>query len=66
MSNVEEKEKNIYCVDDSCEIGNTFYTCPMHPEIHQKHPGNCPKCGMTLEKEVEALPTIKTQYIMNP
>lgn len=62
MSNVEEKEKNIYCVDDSCEIGNTFYTCPMHPEIHQKHPGNCPKCGMTLEKEVEALPTIKTQY----
>ncbi len=62
MNNVEEKEKNIYCVDDSCEIGNTFHTCPMHPEIHQKHPGNCPKCGMTLEKEVEALPTIKTQY----
>jgi P-type Cu+ transporter len=26
-----------------------IYTCPMHPEIEQDHPGNCPKCGMTLE-----------------
>jgi Cu+-exporting ATPase len=25
------------------------YTCPMHPEIRQPAPGNCPKCGMTLE-----------------
>src|SRR5207245_5178910 len=25
------------------------YTCPMHPEIEQDHPGECPKCGMTLE-----------------
>jgi Cu+-exporting ATPase len=25
------------------------YTCPMHPEIEQDHPGACPKCGMTLE-----------------
>jgi P-type Cu2+ transporter len=24
------------------------YTCPMHPEIMQDKPGNCPKCGMTL------------------
>ena len=27
----------------------TVYTCPMHPEIRQPNPGNCPKCGMTLE-----------------
>jgi Cu+-exporting ATPase len=27
----------------------TIYTCPMHPEIEQDHPGQCPKCGMTLE-----------------
>ena len=27
----------------------TIYTCPMHPEIRQDRPGNCPKCGMTLE-----------------
>ena len=27
----------------------TLYTCPMHPEVQQDHPGDCPKCGMTLE-----------------
>jgi P-type Cu+ transporter len=27
----------------------SVYTCPMHPEIRQDHPGNCPKCGMALE-----------------
>lgn len=27
----------------------TIYTCPMHPEVRQDHPGQCPKCGMTLE-----------------
>src|SRR6266496_4304900 len=26
-----------------------IYTCPMHPEIEQDHPGACPKCGMTQE-----------------
>jgi len=26
-----------------------IYTCPMHPEIEQDHPGACPICGMTLE-----------------
>lgn len=29
--------------------GKAIYTCPMHPEVRQDHPGNCPKCGMTLE-----------------
>lgn len=24
------------------------YTCPMHPDVVQDKPGNCPKCGMTL------------------
>ncbi len=32
-----------------------IYTCPMHPEIRQDRPGNCPKCGMTLEP---VLPTL--------
>jgi Cu+-exporting ATPase len=30
----------------------TVYTCPMHPEVRQDHPGNCPRCGMTLESEL--------------
>ncbi|WP_374374005.1 copper-translocating P-type ATPase [Tabrizicola sp.] len=25
-----------------------IYTCPMHPEVRQHGPGNCPICGMTL------------------
>ena len=27
----------------------TVYTCPMHPEIEQIGPGECPICGMALE-----------------
>lgn len=34
----------------------TIYTCPMHPEVQQDHPGNCPKCGMSLEP---MLPTLE-------
>lgn len=26
-----------------------IYTCPMHPEVEQVGPGDCPKCGMALE-----------------
>lgn len=40
------------------------YTCPMHPEVRQKGPGACPKCGMALEPvaltaEEEANPELK-------
>jgi Cu+-exporting ATPase len=34
--------------------GDVVYTCPMHPEIRQPTPGNCPKCGMALEPELPA------------
>jgi len=27
----------------------TIYTCPMHPQVRQPAPGNCPICGMALE-----------------
>lgn len=30
----------------------TIWTCPMHPEIRQDHPGACPICGMALELEI--------------
>lgn len=56
----------------------TFYTCVMHPEIHEPKPGNCPKCGMVLIKEKtkiskktivkntytakKVIPTIKKEY----
>ncbi|WP_241687901.1 copper-translocating P-type ATPase [Janthinobacterium sp. 17J80-10] len=36
-------------------MAGTIYTCPMHPEIRQPTPGNCPKCGMTLEPLIPEL-----------
>jgi len=33
----------------------TVYTCPMHPEVRQDHPGQCPKCGMALEPELPSV-----------
>ena len=27
---------------------NPIYSCPMHPEVKQRSPGRCPKCGMNL------------------
>ena len=33
----------------------TIYTCPMHPQIRQPGPGNCPICGMALEPEMPSL-----------
>ncbi|MGH8445775.1 MAG: efflux RND transporter periplasmic adaptor subunit, partial [Solimonas sp.] len=34
--------------------GKTYWTCAMHPEVRQDHPGNCPICGMTLVQRQEA------------
>ncbi|AZQ62209.1 efflux RND transporter periplasmic adaptor subunit [Flammeovirga pectinis] len=58
----------------------TFYTCSMHPQIHQKDPGNCPLCGMklipesgdtsvdvnhiTLSKSATALANIQTTSVL--
>lgn len=32
------------------EKGKVYYTCTMHPQVKQNHPGNCPICGMKLIK----------------
>jgi multidrug efflux pump subunit AcrA (membrane-fusion protein) len=29
-------------------VGETVYTCGMHPQVIQDHPGECPICGMKL------------------
>ncbi len=38
------------------------YICPMDPEIHQRGPGSCPKCGMALEPAIYAPPQTRTEY----
>jgi rubrerythrin len=27
---------------------NGYYTCTMHPQVHEAKPGKCPICGMGL------------------
>jgi Cu+-exporting ATPase len=38
------------------------YTCPMHPEVEQEAPGQCPSCGMALEPTQSVAPASKTEY----
>ena len=37
------------------------YTCPMDPDVRQKGPGACPKCGMALEP-VDVAPVSRTEW----
>lgn len=37
--------------DEDTSLESDIYTCPMHPQIRQRGPGNCPICGMSLEPE---------------
>jgi len=38
------------------------YACPMHPEVKQNKQGDCPRCGMKLERAGPWHPESKTQY----
>ena len=38
----------------SAQTREATYTCPMHPTLRQKSPGECPKCGMELDLEKPA------------
>lgn len=35
----------------NARLTQVTYTCPMHKDVHEKSPGECPKCGMDLEAE---------------
>ncbi len=47
---------------DTAQDKDTDYTCPMDPEVRQKGPGACPKCGMALEPATVAPPQVKVEY----
>ena len=36
----------------AAQAEDAIYTCPMHPQVRQVGPGNCPICGMALEPEI--------------
>ena len=62
-SNNESNHKPLASHSDShSKARETFYTCPMHPEIHQDEPGSCPKCGMALDLVGEPITNTKTEY----
>jgi rubrerythrin len=50
----EEMEKTSKALEKKTEQTKPqafYYTCVMHPQVHETHPGKCPICGMTLVKK---------------
>lgn len=45
---MKDPEKYLQKKEEMKEV----YTCPMHPEVKSDTPGECPKCGMKLEKKM--------------
>ncbi len=41
------------------------YTCPMHPQIREDKPGNCPICGMNLVQEKSTVDKTSQQRVLN-
>ncbi len=43
-----------------------LYTCPMHPEVENDGPGDCPDCGMALEPSLPAVGAVGWTCPMHP
>ena len=41
--------------------GTAYWTCPMHPQIHQDHAGECPICHMKLVKVAQQIQDTNAQ-----
>jgi len=42
------------------------WTCPMHPEVESDRAGDCPKCGMALERVITVAPATQYTCPMHP
>ena len=49
--NGHEAHTSVTADSTQTDVKQQFYTCPMHPQIHEAKPGNCPICGMELVPE---------------
>lgn len=60
------KESDQHCCHGGAESvepsGDKAYYCPMCAGVESDEPGNCPKCGMALEK-AQSGPSTKTEYV---
>lgn len=45
---------------------NAGWSCPMHPEVESDHAGDCPSCGMALERVLLASPARQYTCPMHP
>lgn len=45
---------------------SAVWTCPMHPEVESNRAGDCPKCGMALERVVTVAPAASYTCPMHP
>jgi P-type Cu+ transporter len=66
QSQFTENPEPFLAADRPRELGTAAdmereYTCPMDPEVRQKGPGACPKCGMALEP-VDVAPLTKVEW----
>lgn len=50
FSGCSDNTKGTESDKDTSGKDSVIYTCPMHPEVQKNVPGDCPKCGMPLEK----------------
>ncbi|MBI4947205.1 MAG: hypothetical protein HY840_12495 [Bacteroidetes bacterium] len=61
MSDMNKMENNTLSENNATEKDTVIYSCSMHPEVQSNKPGNCSKCGMTLEKKTVQVPNLKTE-----
>jgi Cu(I)/Ag(I) efflux system membrane fusion protein len=65
-----QQAKTIDTDSTGTPVHKDLYTCSMHPQIIQDHPGNCPICGMQLVKmntQAVAVPTnIGLESLLKP
>jgi Cu(I)/Ag(I) efflux system membrane fusion protein len=45
---------------------DVYYTCSMHPQVIEDHPGNCPICGMKLIAVPKSSTNVTTQVRLSP
>ncbi len=61
LSSCKEKNKQATTIAKK----GSYYTCSMHPQIHEEHPGDCPICGMKLIAVAKSGTASATQLQLN-